>query len=44
MDKLRFAPPDGRTAVPDQRMLSDEDLELAKEEGHHREPVQAESL
>ena len=44
MDKLRFSPPAGRTADPDQRVLSDEDLELAKEEGHHREPVQAETI
>lgn len=44
MDKLRFTPPAGRTADPDQRVLSDEDLELAKEEGHHREPVQAETI
>jgi hypothetical protein len=33
MEKLRFTPPAGGTADPDQRLLSDEDLERAKAEG-----------
>jgi hypothetical protein len=36
MEKLRFTPPAGNTADPDQRVLSDEDLEKAKEEGTQR--------
>jgi hypothetical protein len=35
MDKLRFAPGQG-TADPDVRMLSDEDLARAKEEGEQK--------
>ena len=42
MDKLRFTPPAGRTADPDQRVLSDEDLEEARSEGHRREAAPAE--
>jgi len=38
MEKLRFTPPAGNTADPDQRMLSDEALERAKEEGTQKEP------
>jgi hypothetical protein len=41
MEKLRFAPPTGGTADSDQRLLSDEDLERAKEEGRQREPASA---
>lgn len=33
MQELRFSPPDGGTADPDTRVLSDEDLEKAKKEG-----------
>lgn len=33
MEKLRFTPPNGNTADPDERVLSDEDLERAKQEG-----------
>lgn len=33
MEGLRFSPADGGTADPDQRILSDEDLERAKAEG-----------
>src|SRR5690606_21254082 len=33
MEKLRFSPGDGNTADPDQRILSDEDLRKAVEEG-----------
>ena len=42
MDKLRFSPPNGRTADPDQRVLSDEDLEQARSEGHRRETAPVE--
>ena len=42
MDKLRFTPPAGRTADPDQRVLSDEDLEEAASEGHRRETAPVE--
>jgi hypothetical protein len=37
MEKLRFTPPAAGTADPDQRLLSDEDLKLAKQEGKQRE-------
>jgi hypothetical protein len=37
MEKLRFAPEHGGTADPDKRVLSDEQLERAKEEGAQRE-------
>jgi hypothetical protein len=37
MEKLRFTPPEGGTADADERLLSDEDLERAKEEGRQRE-------
>jgi hypothetical protein len=33
MEKLRFTPGDGRSADPDERILSDEDLQRAAEEG-----------
>ena len=33
MDGLHFTPPGGDTADPDQRVLSDEDLEQAQQEG-----------
>ena len=33
MEKLRFTPADGRAADPDVRLLSDEDLSRAAEEG-----------
>jgi len=36
MDGLRFTLPDGGTADPDTRMLSDEDLERAVQEGKQR--------
>ena len=39
MEKLRFAPPSDGTADVDQRLLSDEDLERAKEEGKESEPA-----
>lgn len=36
MDGLRFTPPSGQQADPDQRVLSDQDLERAKKEGEER--------
>jgi hypothetical protein len=36
MDGLRFQPPDGDTADPDQRFLSDDDLQRAQDEGKAR--------
>lgn len=36
MEKLRFAPGDRSAADPDERMLSDEDLQRAVEEGKQR--------
>lgn len=36
MEKLHFSPADGGTADPDERLLSDADLEAAKEEGKTR--------
>jgi hypothetical protein len=36
MEKLRFAPGDGGSADPDQRVLSDQDLKRAEEEGKQR--------
>ena len=36
MDGLRFRPPDGGTADPDQRVLSDDDLQRAVEQGNAR--------
>jgi len=38
MEKLRFSPGDGDTADPDRRLLSDEDLRKAVEEGKHASP------
>ena len=37
MERLRFTPPSGDTADRDRRVLSDEDLKRAKEEGKQRE-------
>lgn len=37
MEKLQFAPGDRSAADPDERLLSDEDLEQAAEEGQERE-------
>ena len=42
MEKLRFTPPDGGTADPDERVLSDEDLERARQEGERKEAAPAE--
>jgi hypothetical protein len=39
MDALRFHPPHGGTGDPDERMLSDEDLEKAEAEGQQKEPA-----
>lgn len=36
MERLHFTPPEGGTADPDERILSDEDLEKAVEEGKQR--------
>lgn len=36
MEKLRFTPGDRSAADPDERMLSDKDLEQAAEEGKNR--------
>lgn len=36
MEKLRFTPPAGATADPDERVLSDADLERARQEGEQR--------
>lgn len=36
MEQLRFTPPAGTTADPDRRLLSDEDLQQAKQEGQAR--------
>ena len=36
MEKLHFAPPGGGTADPDQRVLSDAQLEQAKREGEQQ--------
>jgi len=36
MEKLHFQPDNGRAADPDQRVLSDEDLERAVREGDGR--------
>jgi hypothetical protein len=41
MDKLHFIPPTGGTADPDRRLLSDEDLERAREEGNARQAESA---
>lgn len=41
MEKLRFTPPSGGTADPDQRLLSDEDLKEAVEEGKREELTHA---
>jgi hypothetical protein len=41
MEALRFTPPDGGTADPDQRVLNDEQLEQAKAEGKQRETAEA---
>jgi hypothetical protein len=37
MEKLRFTPPSGGTADPDQRVLSDDDLEQAQREGEQKQ-------
>jgi hypothetical protein len=37
MEKLRFTPANGNVGDPDQRLLSDEDLKKAKEEGEQRQ-------
>src|SRR4051812_32502606 len=42
MEKLRFTPPSGGTADADRRLLSDEDLERAMEEGKREELTHAE--
>lgn len=42
MEKLRFRPPAGGTADPDERVLSDADLERAKREGEQKEAEPAE--
>jgi hypothetical protein len=39
MEKLRFTPPSGGTGDVDQRLLSDEDLERARQEGKESEPA-----
>jgi hypothetical protein len=36
MEKLRFTPANGNAADPDERVLSDEDLKKAEEEGKRR--------
>ena len=36
MDGLRFTPPTGDQADPDERVLSDEDIERARREGEER--------
>ena len=36
MEQLRFTPPSGTTADPDTRMLSDDDLQRARQEGEGR--------
>jgi hypothetical protein len=41
MEKLRFVPPDGGTADPDVRLLSDEDLKQAMEEGKQKQAEHA---
>lgn len=41
MEKLRFTPPDGGTADPDRRLLSDEDLKAAEQEGKQKQPEPA---
>jgi hypothetical protein len=41
MEKLHFELPEGGTADPDERLLSDQDLEQAKEEGRQREAATA---
>lgn len=37
MEKLRFEPPSGGTADPDERLLTDEELQQAVEEGKQRD-------
>jgi hypothetical protein len=41
MEKLRFTPPDGGTADPDKRILSDADLKEAVEEGKREDLTHA---
>lgn len=42
MEKLRFTTPAGGTADPDERVLTDEDLERPKQEGEQKKAESAE--
>ena len=41
MEALRFTPPEGQTCDPDRRLLSDEELKQAEQEGRQRQPEYA---